>query len=91
MFAQTAYQQDLINKILADVYDYGLFNERPTLRDQFAMAALPGILSALMARYIEKGYSEDCAMHEAVRLSCIIADVMLEARKQNSNQKENVK
>ncbi|MFA5217094.1 MAG: hypothetical protein WC407_13845 [Sulfuricurvum sp.] len=51
-----------------------------TLRDQFAMAALRGIIS-------NKYWDYD--IERAVKLAYEIADAMLAARKQNGNEKEN--
>lgn len=46
------------------------WNEQPTLRDQFAMAALTGLLA-----------HEACAATEASECAYRYADAMLEARK----------
>jgi hypothetical protein len=53
-------------------------DEQPTLRDKFAMAALTGIIS---------NPSWDGNLDKSVKIAYIIADAMLAARKQNTNEK----
>jgi hypothetical protein len=52
-----------------------------SLRDYFAAAALPAIISGLMLRWQEPGYSDISALIEASRLAYDAADAILHISK----------
>ena len=57
-------------------------DETDSLRDQFAMAALNGLLSYSLINPMRGNYHENCSPADAARTAYLYAEEMLKARKE---------
>lgn len=71
----TIIQTKRIHDLTRQIEDYTKDN-RITMRDQFALRALEGLI-------VKEGKEIPMDVHDIVKLSYLIADQMLEARKKN--------
>ena len=64
-----------------DTKEVTWLDHQPTLRDQFAMAALTGMLAYSHVNPMRGNYHENCTVDNCVETAYMYADAMVEARK----------